>query len=143
MFIGLLIGAWLLPAPRRLGPAVLDVHTLLYAASAVLLGFQAIAFAVFTKFFAISEGLLPPDPTLDGLFRFITLEVGLAIGSLLTIGGLATSLYAVSGWGSRHFGPLDYSHTMRLVIPAVLFLTLGAQTIFASFFMSVLGLRRR
>lgn len=143
MFIGLLVGAWLLPAPRRLGPAVLDVHTLLYAASAVLLGFQAIAFAVFTKFFAISEGLLPPDPTLDGLFRFITLEVGLAIGSLLTIGGLATSLYAVGGWGSRHFGPLDYSHTMRLVIPAVLFLTLGAQTIFASFFMSVLGLRRR
>ena len=143
MVIGGLLGSWLLPAQRTVGSVNFDVHTLVYAAAFVLLGFQAIAFAVFTKFFAISEGLLPPDPTLDKLFRYITLEVGLAVGTLLTIGGLALSVYSVTAWGSRHFGPLDYSHTMRLVIPAALFLTLGAQTIFASFFMSVLGLRRR
>jgi len=122
---------------------IFDVHTLVYAAAFMLLGFQAIAFAVFTKFFAISEGLLPPDVTLDRLFRYITLEVGLAVGAVLTTAGVALSIYSVSSWGSQHFGPLDYSHTMRLVIPAALFLTLGAQTIFASFFMSVLGLRRR
>jgi hypothetical protein len=32
---------------------------------------------------------------------------------------------------------------MRLVIPSSLFLTLGVQTVFVSFFLSVLGLRRR
>ena len=143
MLVGSLLGLWLLPAPRVVGSVTFDVHTLVYAAAFVLLGFQAIAFAVFTKFFAISEGLLPPDPTLDKLFRYITLEVGIAVGTLLTVGGLALSFYSVGTWGSKHFGPLDYSHTMRLVIPAALFLTLGAQTIFASFFMSVLGLRRR
>jgi len=109
----------------------------------VMLGFHAMAFAVFTKMFAISEGLLPPDPMLDRLFGFITLEVGLVIGAGLTIAGVVTSAYAVSAWGSKHFGALDYSHTMRLVIPAALLLTLGAQTIFASFFISVLALRRR
>jgi hypothetical protein len=143
MLAGGLLGAWLLPAPRSVGSVIFDVHTLVYAAAFVLLGFQAIAFAVFTKFFAISEGLLPPDATLDRLFRYITLEVGLAVGALMTMAGLALSIYSVSSWGSKHFGPLDYSHTMRLVIPAALFLTLGAQTVFASFFMSVLGLRRR
>jgi len=143
MLAGLLLGLWLLPAPRVVGSVTFDVHTLVYAAAFVLLGFQAIAFAVFTKFFAISEGLLPPDSTLDSLFRYITLEVGLAVGALLTIAGLATSVYAVGAWGSKHFGALDYSHTMRLVIPAALFITLGTQTIFASFFVSVLGLRRR
>ena len=143
MIVGSLLGLWLLPAQRTVGSVTFDVHTLVYAAAFVLLGFQAIAFAVFTKFFAISEGLLPPDPTLDKLFQYITLEVGLAVGTLLTIAGLATSIYAVGSWGSQHFGALDYPHTMRLVIPASLFLTLGAQTIFASFFMSVLGLRRR
>jgi glycosyltransferase involved in cell wall biosynthesis len=143
MVVGSLLGLWLLPAQRTVGSVTVDVHTLVYAAAFVLLGFQAIAFAVFTKFFAISEGLLPPDPTLDKLFRYFTLEVGLAIGTLLTIAGLATSIYAVGSWGSQHFGALDYPHTMRLVIPASLFLTLGAQIIFASFFMSVLGLRRR
>jgi glycosyltransferase involved in cell wall biosynthesis len=143
MLIGSLLGLWLLPAPRTAWSVTFDVHTMVYAAAFVLLGFQSIAFAVFTKFFAISEGLLPPDPTLDKLFQYITLEVGLAVGTLLTIAGLATSVYAVGAWGSKHFGPLDYSHTMRLVIPSALFLTLGAQTVFASFFMSVLGLRRR
>lgn len=143
MLVGTALGLWLLPAQRAVGSVVFDVHTLLYAAVFVLLGFQAVAFAVFTKFFAIAEGLLPPDPAIDSLCRYITLEVGLAAGALLTVAGLAISVSAVAAWGSHHFGALDYSHTMRLVIPAALCLTLGVQTIFASFFMSVLGLRRQ
>jgi len=95
MVVGSLLGLWLLPAQRTVGSVTFDVHTMVYAAAFVLLGFQAIAFAVFTKFFAISEGLLPPDRTLDKLFQYITLEVGIAVGTLLTIAGLATSDYAV------------------------------------------------
>jgi hypothetical protein len=57
--------------------------------------------------------------------------------------GLIGSVYAVSFWGARNFGALEYSHSMRIVIPAALLLILGAQTVFASFFLSVLGLRRR
>ena len=120
-----------------------DVHTLLYCAAMVLLGFQAVAFAVFTKLFAITEGLLPPDPALDRAFQYINLEVGLGLGSLLMLAGTATSLFAVRTWGAHHFGQLDYPHTMRIVIPAALLLILGVQTIFSSFFLSVLGLRRR
>jgi hypothetical protein len=56
---------------------------------------------------------------------------------------LAASVIAVAGWGVQHFGPLDYSHTMRIVILAVLLLILGAQTVFTSFFLSVLGMPRR
>jgi glycosyltransferase involved in cell wall biosynthesis len=143
MLLGVGLGLWLLPGPRTVGGVTLDVHTLVYGAAFVLLGFQAIAFACFTKIFAISEGLLPADPALDKLFRYITLEVGLAVGVILTLVGLGTSIYAVSGWGAQHFGMLDYSRTMRIVIPAALCLTLGAQTIFASFFLSVLGMRRK
>jgi glycosyltransferase involved in cell wall biosynthesis len=143
MLAGTLLGLWLLPAPRTVGTVTFDVHTMLYAAVFVLLGFQAVAFSVFTKLFAISEGLLPPDPLLDRLFRYLTLEVGLLTGALLATVGLVDSLYAVASWNAQHFGNLDYPHTMRLVIPAALLLTLGAQTIFASFFLSVLGLRRR
>lgn len=143
MLIGVLVGAWLLPGPRRVGSAVLDVHTLLYAAIAMLLGFQAIAFAVFTKIFAISEGLHPPDTALNGMFRYVTLEIGLAAGALLAFLGLGISAYAVHVWSALGFGPLDISHTLRLVIPASLCLTLGVQTIFSSFFLSILGLRHR
>jgi glycosyltransferase involved in cell wall biosynthesis len=141
--VGALLGTWLLPEPRTVGTVTFDVHTLLYAAAFVLLGFQSICFAVFTKLFAVSEGLHPPDPTLDRFFRYITLEGGLAVGAVLLLGGFVASLMAVVGWGVQHFGPLDYSHTMRIVILAVMLLTLGAQTVFTSFFLSVLGLPRR
>src|SRR6059036_3206886 len=65
MFSGFLTGLWLLPSPRTLGNVTFDVHTLLYAAMAMVIGFQAILFAVFTKIFAISEGLLPEDLRLN------------------------------------------------------------------------------
>ena len=143
MLIGAVLGLWLLPGPKTIGSVTFDVHTILYGAAFLLLGFQSITFAVFTKLFAISEGLLPPDPTLDKLFRYITLEVGLLVGAALMVLGLATSVYAVGNWEARHFGQLDYSHTMRMVIPAALSLILGAQTVFASFFLSVLGMGRR
>jgi len=143
MLAGSSLGLWLLPAPRTVGSVTFDVHTMLYCAALVLLGFQAVAFAVFTKLFAITEGLLPPDPALDRLFRYVSLEVGLGVGGLLIAAGMATSVSAVRFWGARHFGALDYPHSMRIVIPAVLLLILGVQTLFASFFLSVLGLRRR
>ena len=143
MLLGTMLGAWLLPAPRTVAGVTLDVHTLLYAAVFVLLGFQAIAFGVFSKVFAISEGLLPPDPALDRTFRHFTLEAGLVVGGLFILAGLGVSVYAVGFWQARHFGALDYAQTMRWVIAASLFLTLGAQMVFASFFLSVLRLRRR
>src|SRR5271165_288273 len=109
ILLGVTLGAWLLPSSRTLAGVTFDVHTLLYAAVFVLLGFQAIAFATFTKIFAISEGLLPPDPVLDKAFGYVTLEVGLVVGALLILMGLAVSVYAVGSWRSLHFGALDYA----------------------------------
>ncbi len=143
MLAGLVTGFWLWPGPRRIGGVTFDVHTLVYASMAILVGFQAITFAVFTKIFAISEGLLPEDPRLNKLFRWVTLEVGLIVGGAVMLIGIAGSVYALDFWGQRSFGPLDPSQTLRTVIPAVTCLTLGCQIIFSSFFLSVLGLRLR
>jgi len=143
MLLGLLIGAWLLPGPKMIGGITFDVHTLLYAALAVIIGFQAIVFAIFTKVFAISEGLLPQDPRLNAVMEYITLEVGLIVGIVLVLLGLAGSIYAVGYWDVHSFGNLNPSRTLRIVIPAVTFLTLGCQILLSSFFLSILGLRRR
>ncbi len=134
---------WLLPAPRRIGGIVLDVHTLLYAALLALIGFQTVIFAVFTKVFGITEGLLPPDPRVSRVFRVVTLEFGLIAGGALIVFGLAGSFYAVNAWRSVSFGALDPSKTFRMIIPAIFSLMLGCQIILSSFFLSVLGLRRR
>lgn len=143
MIAGLAASLWLMPGPRNIGGVTFDVHTLLYAGMAILAGFQAIAFAVFTKTFAISEGLLPEDPRLKKLLRFFNLELGLIVGSILMISGIIGSIYALDIWGQRSFGPLNPSQTLRMVIPAVICFTLGCEIIFSSFFLSVLRLRRR
>jgi hypothetical protein len=143
ILVGLTGCALLLPGPRVIHGVGLDVHTLLYAFVSVLMGFQLVAFATFTKVFAITEGLLPEDPRLNRVFRYVTLETGLAFGGLLMLIGMAGSIWAVSHWAQDSFGALDPSHMLRLVMPAVFALTLGVQITTSSFFLSILGLRRR
>lgn len=140
---GVLGCAFLLPGPRVVLGLGLDVHTLLYAFAAILLGFQLIAFATFTKVFAITEGLLPEDPRLNRVFRWVTLETGLTIGGLLIVIGAGGSVWAVSHWAGASFGALDPRQMLRVVMPAVFSLTLGVQITTSSFFLSILGLRRR
>jgi hypothetical protein len=86
--------------------------------------------------------LLPEDPRLKTLFRFIRLETGILAGALLLATGIGLSIYALSYWGSTSFGPLDPLQTMHLVIPAVTLIALGLQTVLSSFFLSILGLER-
>lgn len=143
MLLGAAVTAWLLPGPRSLGGLTLDVHTLLYASAAILIGFQAVLFAVFTKVFAMSVGLLPPDARLQRFSRPFTLELGLLVGVVLIVGGLVGSVLAVRIWAGRSFGPLEPGETLRLVIPAVLATALGCQVVLSSFFLSILGLNRK
>jgi len=140
---GLTVGAMLMPGPLKVGSVTFDVHTMIYAAVAILVGFEAISVGVFTKIFAIGEGLLPPDPRLSRFFKFITLEVGLTVGAILLLLGVGGSLGAVWWWQQRGFGPLDKERMLRAVIPSALALALGFQIILASFFLSILGLRTR
>ena len=141
--LGLALSAWLLPGPKTVGAIVFDVHTLLFGAMAILIGFQSIVFAAFTKIFAMSEGLLPQDKRLMRVFRYVTLEVGLAVGLLLILAGTAAWALGLEYWRMRHFGPLEMERTLRIVIPGVVLFTLGFQAVLASFFLSILGMSRR
>jgi glycosyltransferase involved in cell wall biosynthesis len=119
-----------------------DVHTLLFASLAILVGYQSVQFAVFTKTFAISEGLLPADSRMMKLFERVNLERGLVVGALVMTSGIALLAATVYQWYAVHFGPLDYAYTMRWAIPGFTLTSLGLQTILGSFFLSILGLRR-
>ena len=141
MVLGSVIGLWLLPAPRVIGGIELDVHTLLYCAMAVLIGFQATCFAVLANTYAIDQGLLAQDSRIWSASRRVTLELGLAVGAGLVLIGLAASFAAIWDWGEQSFGHLDPSRTLRAVIPSALALTLGCQVALSSFFLSILGLK--
>jgi glycosyltransferase involved in cell wall biosynthesis len=134
ILVGLLATLSLLPSPK--------VHSLLYSSTAMTIGFQIVMFALFTKVFGISEGLLPEDRRLNRIFKYLNLETGLISGCILLIMGTAASVYAFGIWGQNDFGSLNPTETMPIVIPGVTCLALGIQTIFSSFFLSILGLKR-
>ncbi len=115
-----------------------DAHTLLFASLSILCGYKAITFALFTKTFAIKQKLLPPDPQLERLFKTITFETGIAGGAVAMVFGILLLLGAIMQWSAAGFGHLDYSHTMRWVVPGAMLTALGIETILASFFLYLL-----
>jgi len=134
------VGAWLETGPINIGHVRFDIHTLLLAAFGCLIGYQLVVFAVFTKVFAMQQGFHPPNATYRAIFRYVKLETGLALGGVMFLAGTVGLVIAVLSWGAVGFGALDPRATMREVIPAALLLTLGVQTVFASFFLSILGI---
>lgn len=142
MAFGVLGYALALPGVSIFG-AQLDAHTLLAASLALLMGFQSVLFAILGKTFAIRDGLMPPDPRLDRFFRVATLERGLLISFIALTVGVTLIAAATWEWWTGGFGPLDYSRTLRWVIPGVTLAALGFQTMLSGFFVSILGMKRR
>ena len=147
MGLGVVVGTLVLAGPVQVLGVGLDIHTLLYAAAAVIVGYQLVTFAVFTRIFALIEGLIPSRGAgferVRRLFQHVTLEAGVLTGLGLILCGILLSFFAFNLWGIRAYGELDPREAMRWVIPAVTLLALGAQTVFASFFLSILGLSRK
>jgi glycosyltransferase involved in cell wall biosynthesis len=133
----------LIPGQLTVGSVTFGIHSMLFASMAVILGFQSMAFSVFSKIYGISARLLPEDRRIDSFVRFFTLEKGLVLGGFLAVTGIGGSLLAVILWGQRSFGTLVPSDMMRLVIPSLTCLAVGVQIIFISFFISILNIARK
>lgn len=140
---GLLVMLWLLPEPRKVNDITFDIHTMLYAAMAIILGIQSISFALFSRVFAVGMRLTPEDGGVASILKILTLERGLVAGLLLITVGIGGSVYALTSWGSVSFGPISPESMMRVTIPSLTALTVGIQVVFGSFFLSVLGLSHK
>jgi hypothetical protein len=143
MLTGLASMLWLLPGPRVVAGIGLDVNTLVYSVAAIVCGFQAVTFAIFAKVFAINARLLPPDARIRRLTSLVNVEVGMAAGLLLLLGGVAGGAYALGLWSLASYGALNPEITLRIVAPSATAMIVGLQLIFSSFFLGVLGLRRQ
>ncbi len=141
--LGLLGMLALEPGPVHLFGATLDIHTLLYAAVLVVVGYQSMLFWIFCKTLNMTHDMLSPDPQFRRLHDALTLERGLLAALALLVLGLALGVIATAGWGLAGFGDLDPNHTMRLAIPSATLILLSVSTASMSFFLSFLRLARR
>jgi hypothetical protein len=104
---------------------------------------SAVTFAVLGKAFAVTQGLLPSSRLVQRTVGAVRTEWGLLVGLGLVVLGLAGSITLFSGWQSAGFGNLDPLRTLRLAIPSVLGLVLGAQVVMAGFFLDIMRLHLR
>jgi hypothetical protein len=142
VLLGMLGFAIALPGFTVAG-ATFDAHTLVVSSMLLQVGTQSAFFAVLTTAYAVKEGFLPPSSRVHRFFEIFTLERGAVAGLAGILVGCAVVLGAVVTWYRTGFGPLDYSTTMRAVVPAATMVTLGTVVILNSFLCSMLGLDRR
>ncbi len=141
ILLGLVLGGIVLPGPAHVFGARLDVHTLLYSGAMIVVGFQAVVFAVLARVYAASEGFLPDSEFVKKARRIFSLEAGILVGVLLLVAAVILSVIALVRWGDSSFKHLDYPSALRIAIPAAVALMLGVQIILSSFFLSVLGIK--
>ena len=139
---GLLTMAVLLPGPLRLGGVTFDVHTLLYASGAMIMGFQAVQFWIFARIHGAQQGVVPEEKRLTAALSRFGLEPALIVAGLLVVAGLGLGVAAVAAWGAQSFGNLEGMAAMRVAIASVTSMVLGLQLAFGAFFVSLLGMMR-
>jgi glycosyltransferase involved in cell wall biosynthesis len=137
--LGLALVLWLLPGPRVVGRAVIDVHTMLFGMVFALTGTQIIAIGLFAKVYSYAERFSPNQRSLERWLRRVKLEQGLLLGAALTGFGASGILWVTWQWVESGFGPL---HQIRAVIFFSLWFLIGVQVFFSSFFLSMLGISR-
>ena len=138
--VGLAIVFWLLPGPRAVTPRVtLDLHTMIFGVIFTLMGAQILSIGAFAKVFSYAERFDRGTVSLKRVLRRVTLESGLFFGGLLFLAGFAGCAWVTWHWAASGFGPL---FQVRQILFWSMWLFLGVQVIFASFFLSMLGISR-
>jgi len=141
--IGLILSLWLVGGERHIGRLSFDVDTLAYSLGMMLIGTQAVIFAMSAKLFGTREGFLPVNETFEKGLEKISVESGLIAGVLLMLAGIAIAIFAVAQWHMAGFGRITATHMLRLTLPSASMLMLGVEAVFASFFLGLLQIRHR
>lgn len=138
--LGALLSFGLVLGPIEVGPVRLGVGSHFVVAIATIVGYQAVIFAVLSKVYGQLAGFRPEDHRFNRLFRKVRLETGLVAGFSMAMFGIALGALTFIRWRDASWGNLETGESLRTVVPAALGVVVGAQTILASFFLSILGI---
>jgi glycosyltransferase involved in cell wall biosynthesis len=138
--VGLALVAFLLPGPQHITRKItLDIHSMIFGVIFTLLGAQILSIGAFAKVFSYAERFDKGTVSLKRGLRRVTLESGLLAGGVLFLAGFAGCAWVTWKWAASGFGEL---HEVRSILFWSMWLFLGIQIIFSSFFLSMLGISR-
>ncbi|HQX50103.1 MAG TPA: glycosyltransferase [Planctomycetaceae bacterium] len=146
-FVGIALMLLLVSAGTfRVGPTGqigLSVNTMLAAGAMVLVGYQILLAGTFIRTLGTIMGSHPRNAFLDRWSQRLPMEYGVVAGGILTFVGVILLGHATWYWHSLGYGELPREISVRQVIPSVILTCIGVQTVFGSFFLSVLSYLRR
>ncbi|HME38530.1 MAG TPA: glycosyltransferase family 2 protein [Steroidobacteraceae bacterium] len=139
--IGVAAELAILHGPIVIGGIGFDIHTMLYAAGATILGVQLLLFSLLARTVGVLKNLLPMSPALARFLRLFTLERGIVLGLSLGLAGVGLAVYSVESWAHARLAALDPATMMRVAIPSVTLMLAGAEIVFASFLLGFIDVR--
>ena len=115
----------------------LYIHTMIVASTLTLVGAQIVQLGLFARTYAVLY-LGDRDRMLEWIWARFRLEHGLLLGGLVALAGFGLIAGIFVEWAASGFGALSQVY---LALLGLTLAGLGVQAVFASFFLSVLGLR--
>ena len=135
--LGLVFSSIIIISPIVIGDIKFSINSLLYGATANIIGFQMILFYVLTKKYATKTRFIP---TTNEKLSKLTMNKGIFVGAILFVLGIVGSIVAVVLWSKTGFGELVPEQMLRLTIPTLILMVNGIQLMFSSFFLGILDI---
>lgn len=135
--IGIVGIIWFCLGSPSMGGVVFDYHPMFLLAVFVISGYQLIFFSFFAKIYAMTH-LGERDQSMDKIFKYLTLERVCFVGFFIILIGGGIYLNIFLKWMSSGFGVL---YEIKTSIIGLTIISLGVQTIFSSFMLSILGIK--
>jgi glycosyltransferase involved in cell wall biosynthesis len=120
----------------------LDIHSLVVACFAILIGVQLLMFGALARRYQMIEGVLPPITNFKSFLLGFSLEHILQVAVAVFLAGVAGVAWAVMHWASLGFGPIPYNFVMRVLIIALTAVAVAIQLAASGFLASMFTLRR-
>jgi hypothetical protein len=139
--IGIAAELAILHGPIVIAGVGFDIHTMLYAAGATILGVQLVLFSLLARTVGVLKKVLPMRPPLARFLQVFTVERGILTGVSLGLVGLGLAVYSLENWAHARLAALDPATMMRIAIPSVTLMLAGAEIVFASFLLGFIDVR--
>jgi hypothetical protein len=133
----------LMPGDARIGGVELGVHTMIFAAMAVLMGSQLIGLSVMARRYGAIAGMWPESGLMRRVRNWFSVERACILGGLMLTAGIGGGITAMAIWAGSGFGDLNPAALMRLTIPSVVLACVGLQMVVTAFFIGLLDQPRR
>jgi len=136
---GLIVLLGLLPADLMIGGIRFGVHTLLFAAAAILISVQLMSFGLLAGLFGARERYWPASKRLQKIRRLMSIDNGCMVGGGMMLLGFAGAGTSLGFWADAGFSDMNPDTLMRLTIPSVLSAAVGLHIILTTFLMELLS----